>query len=586
MNAGFQAFDSENTPLALPSWANQTTRIDWREPHIGLSDKAKEVASRIGASTPPKLIEDRVRGELIESGKSTSAVYTAPDGTEYNLVYNRWSPVQNGAETTNGTVDAFVEDKRVAGLQFDGKNYFYNEDKNGNLTAYSATGQKSSFADISHIEVFPAYQRQGIATAMLEFARRETPDLGIIHSSNLTDKGRIFSSVTKFAPNALYSSLDGSCVVFDFLDGNNIYARVVSQDGTESDPQELDTILTEGDWQPVYPEDNVVKSLMIDLQKYSEDQPRDWHGRFSFAEEGSGGGGNSTPRDIVTVNDKNITKKLMDGSIEKLTVSQLSGNPIPITDILKPETNFSIAEMGQIAITGLLTRRENVDPESLKYADKQLQASLDKSTPSIQMSSDALEQILNQDRFSTLEELGSTVASFTTGVNDNHEDWYRGVRLMAENLWFNYDNNTNPAERPVYGYMRPNNATKATDDAFKVYGDIRVELNRDVLNRTTLSIGDSLNNTDTATPFNYGASMASTGFPQYKAIDQNDYYDDGSNGNYFSSKDFQSEFGYIEAQFHGGLDTADIAKVYLPKADENLQAMLDDAGVAWKVGRK
>ena len=772
LRVGVQQFDPEDAPLAVPDWANRNTRIDWREPHIGLSDKAKEVASRIGVSTPPKIVEDRVRGQLIESGKSTSAIYITPKGDEIKLVYERWSPMQNGAERTNGSVDAYSDGKRIGGFQFDNKNYFYNEDKNGNISANSYFGQKSSFAEITHIEVYPKYQRegiatamlefarretpdlgivhstrltdegrtfasitkyspdqerdengrfasgslalpswanqdtlidlrephiglsdkakevalrispntdskysedrnkkgdlieysyratavytapdgedyklnyerwsyqgtanlqgmqheitvevksddkfvgslnvsngnqvtnsfaeideisvnnnyqrQGIATAMLEFARRETPDLGIVHSKNLTSEGRAFSEITKYAPNALYSNLDGSCIVFDYLDGNNIYGRIV-QNGVESEPQELDTILAQGDWQPIYPEDDVVKSLIQDLEKFSPDQPRDDHGRFSFVDDTAGGGGSSEPKNLVTVNDKNITKKLMDGSIDNLTVSQLAGDPIPITDILKPGTNFSIAEMGQIAITGLLTRREDVNAESLKYADKQLQAMLDKSTPSIQMTSDALEEILNQDRFLTLEELGSTVQAFTTGNNDNEEDWYRGVRLMAENLWFNYDNNTNPGERPVYGYMRPNNTLKATDEAFKAYGDIRVELNRDVLDRTTISIGDSLNNTDIATPFQYGSSLASSGFPQYRAIEQNDYYDDGANGNYFSSKDFQNNFSYVEAQFHGGLDTADIAKVYLPEADEDLQARLDDAGIAWKVGRK
>lgn len=572
LRVGVQQFDPEDAPVALPAWANQNTRIDWREPHIGLSDKAKEVASRISPNTDSKFSEDRnKKGDLIEYSYRATAVYTAPDGEDYKLNYERWS--------YQGTANLqYMEHEITVEVKSDNKFV-------GSLVVSNATEITSSFAQIDEVYVNSNYERQGIATAMLEFARRESPDLGIVHSKNLTNEGRRFSEVTKYAPNALYSNLDGSCIVFDYLDGNNIYGRIV-QDGVESEPQELDTILAQGDWQPIYPEDDVVKSLIQDLEKFSPDQPRDDHGRFSFVDDTAGGGGSSEPKNLVTVNDKNISKKLMDGSIDNLTVSQLAGDPIPITDILKPGTNFSIAEMGQIAITGLLTRREDVNAESLKYADKQLQAMLDKSTPSIQMTSDALEEILNQDRFLTLEELGSTVEAFTTGNNDNEEDWYRGVRLMAENLWFNYDNNTNPGERPVYGYMRPNNTLKATDEAFKAYGDIRVELNRDVLDRTTISIGDSLNNTDIATPFQYGSSLASSGFPQYRAIEQNDYYDDGANGNYFSSKDFQNNFSYVEAQFHGGLDTADIAKVYLPEADEDLQARLDDAGIAWKVGRK
>ena len=562
LRVSIQEFDPENAPLALPSWANQNTRVDWREPHIGLSDKAKEVASRISASTNVDIYKDER-----ESSKNSTAIYTAPNGKEWSMKYSGWE--------TFGEHGGIVGKVEV----YDNKNLI------GQMS-FGKTEYVSSFASIQKIEVFPDYQRQGIATAMLEFARRETPSVGIVHSRDLSTQGKLFSDVTKYASNALYSNFDGSCIVFDFLDGNNIYARIVSSDGTESEPQELDNILADGKWQPIYPEDAVVKSLLQDLQKFSVDQPRDFHGRFSFADDTEGGGGNSEPKSLVTINDKDVSKKLTDGSIEKLVVTRIAGDAVPIKDIYKPETPYTITDMGRIAVTELLMKREPIDADALEYADTQLKDMLDNSTPSVQLTVDGLDSILDSDRFLTLEELGSTVSAFGTEDSYNGEDWYRGVRLMAEYLWFNYDNNTNAGERPIYGYMRPNDSTKYVDDGMKAYGEIRVELKPDVLDRTTISIGDSLNNTDTATPFQYGASMASTGFTQHFAIIANNYFDDGKDGNYFASEEFRGRFAYVEAQFHGGIDTADIAKVYLPYKDEDLQARLDDAGIPWKVGRK
>lgn len=135
------------------------------------------------------------------------------------------------------------------------------------------------------------------------------------------------------------------------------------------------------------------------------------------------------------------------------------------------------------------------------------------------------------------------------------------TRMKTENEAFGLTMKSPLAERPVYGFVDQ----RGLQDDPRIYGNAKIVLNPDVKERSTVTIGDSLDNATS----DYTAKFADTTAPLLASNpNPNDIFyptrldsiPELLNGDEppFSSN---MKLGYLEAQIHGGLQTSDIARV-------------------------
>ncbi|MFE7798340.1 hypothetical protein [Nocardia sp. NPDC057440] len=230
----------------------------------------------------------------------------------------------------------------------------------------------------------------------------------------------------------------------------------------------------------------------------------------------------------------------------------------------------------------------------------ELKKILDGKPVAIRMKPEALEAVLRDGRFKSM---------FETGRSAGEPLVER--RVWLERIQFGYDRRTLPDDqRPIYGYVMLNGEYVAAtgphglgwyerpddtswkmgighSDRLSAYGEVQVVLKPEVLQRTTFTIGDSMNDRESAFPSHilnpqpesYHAfpksseSAASTepGHP-LQAVDRQ----------YHTAAFTKASFA--EAQVHGKVTLNDIDHVLLPSEPApELRRALDDNGVAWKV---
>jgi hypothetical protein len=155
----------------------------------------------------------------------------------------------------------------------------------------------------------------------------------------------------------------------------------------------------------------------------------------------------------------------------------------------------------------------------------------------------------------------------------------KGRRAEMERRWFGLAANTDPARRPIYGYVAVG-GVRSGDGALDQYGGIQVVLKDGVKSRTTATWGDSLNIPDYTIPEpldgmtwrSYALPTAGIGNGELKKLDRD-----------VDSPDWR-EHNYVEAQIHGGVSVSDIAEVVLDKAPGRaLRDLLERSGVSWRV---
>ena len=204
-------------------------------------------------------------------------------------------------------------------------------------------------------------------------------------------------------------------------------------------------------------------------------------------------------------------------------------------------------------------------------------ATLAASDVTIRVPEDVVQQILADGEIKTQFETGTSRGAL------NHD-----VRRANEMTQFGLDPfQTAANDRPVYGYvdvdgandMRENKAaTQLEANAYNryltlsQYGNVRVVLKDHVKDRTTFTVGDSLDNAARSSP------MAEPAMDSWA-------------GEYNLPKDltpirgatspvFEDTRRYVEAQVHGGVHVTDIAYIVVPSGSD-LGPMLDDANMAW-----
>jgi hypothetical protein len=154
---------------------------------------------------------------------------------------------------------------------------------------------------------------------------------------------------------------------------------------------------------------------------------------------------------------------------------------------------------------------------------------------------EALSMIVSDGRLRSQHETGSSMGFYDPGL-----------RTQAEQRLFGTDPATTPLDmRPIYGYVE-GGAQKMRPDAIapdyvQGYGEVVIRLKPSVAERTTITVGDSLNGDD--------ENRGPIGLPVRGAV-----------GRDLAAAAVSSDgvVPYVETQVHGGLTTQDIREVYIP----------------------
>ena len=168
----------------------------------------------------------------------------------------------------------------------------------------------------------------------------------------------------------------------------------------------------------------------------------------------------------------------------------------------------------------------------------QLTADAQNSSISIFRSSGSTVAILEEERFKTQFETG------TSGGNFNPQ-----ARQQAESNGLGYPgtNITGEADRPIYGILAVNEKTRARTQR---YGDVEWVLKDDVKNRSTVTVGDSLYRMETGQVI--GTPVAKPG--KGSLDDLADAYSRGVPSR---------SVPYLEVQIQGGIKLKDVQRLIL-----------------------
>jgi len=185
--------------------------------------------------------------------------------------------------------------------------------------------------------------------------------------------------------------------------------------------------------------------------------------------------------------------------------------------------------------------QEFLNNQNYKIQAKDLQAAA--AAPlSMRVSRDTLQMVIKDKKFKTLNEVETNF-----GGRFKVAEVYRKNRKSLENDTWGIPEN---AQQPIYGYMDQKVTIHSTlgntfqEPSVTAYGDIQVILKDEIKNRTTITLGDSLNTK--RTPVEINQALAG----------------DLSNAQVSSAVDIGA-YDYYEAQIHGGLSITDIKEIRL-----------------------
>jgi hypothetical protein len=153
-----------------------------------------------------------------------------------------------------------------------------------------------------------------------------------------------------------------------------------------------------------------------------------------------------------------------------------------------------------------------------------------------------LKAIIKDKKFKSLNEVETNF-----GGRFKIAETYRQNRKSLENGAWGIPEN---AQQPIYGYMDQKvTIHRTTGNTFQepsvtAYGDIQIILKDEIKNRTTITLGDSLNSKRTPVEINEALAGNLSNAQVSSAVDIGAY-------------------DYYEAQIHGGLSITDIKEIRL-----------------------
>lgn len=189
--------------------------------------------------------------------------------------------------------------------------------------------------------------------------------------------------------------------------------------------------------------------------------------------------------------------------------------------------------------------------------------------------SGTLPKILAEGRFKNMFETATTNGSADIDG-----------RLKAESRLFGVSEKSQVVDRPIYGYVSNpgfKSAGSLAEGRLDHYGDAVIRFKPQVRDKATLTVGDSLSRHDmlTGVPMKAPDSAAVPfGSPTWTRNHKELLHADKAT---FLDR-VNREFGYAEAQFHGGLHAHDIAEVaFTNKPGAALRQALEAKGIPWRV---
>ena len=211
--------------------------------------------------------------------------------------------------------------------------------------------------------------------------------------------------------------------------------------------------------------------------------------------------------------------------------------------------------------------KETRDPKILEQEKKNFSEEMKTRVPAFRISEDNLLKMIRDGRLKNQFETQTSGGALSPDLRTGTEAKVLGVSRSAA-----------PTERPVYGYMSKIGQTlpPSGDDAQEVnvgfYGSVRVLLNDSVLSRSTVTLGDSLNE------LYRGHNIV--GVPALIARDEPSRIPDNA---ITPLPSFANEHAYMELQMKD-IRIADIKEVHFEIRVDTLTKALDEAGIKWSVG--
>lgn len=205
----------------------------------------------------------------------------------------------------------------------------------------------------------------------------------------------------------------------------------------------------------------------------------------------------------------------------------------------------------------LLTEGEGElsDGEVVKNAIDIVRSEIGSSTPSMMITPQILLTVMEGD--------GVLKNQFETGKS---RGWFdHALRADIESNW-GPPANMPGHKRPVYGFAARADEYEANEDAFTVmqYGDLQLSFKKNVMDRATLTVGDSLTNDVYAIPVSEledapdnRVLAAFDGHAEQRITAEVVMMEDDSGFNY-GRRDF-----YYELQYHGGVTADDVESVLI-----------------------
>jgi hypothetical protein len=184
---------------------------------------------------------------------------------------------------------------------------------------------------------------------------------------------------------------------------------------------------------------------------------------------------------------------------------------------------------------------EFLNPDNYKFYAKELKEAA--AAPlAMRLGKNTLKSIIKDKRFKSLGEVDTHFG----GGTEVHR-MYREAREKLENGTWGVPKDV---QQPLYGYMERKLTIPRTtgntlqDPSVSMYGQIQVILKDNIKNRTTITLGDSLNTKRTPVEINQALKGNLSEAQVSSAVDVGAY-------------------DYYEAQIHGGLSISDIKEIKL-----------------------
>jgi hypothetical protein len=567
-HAGGGSGSSAKPIQRIPESASQRNNIiSSTKPYVGLSDKSKQVANRISPSTRLGT----------EENFTAKAVYTDEQGRQYNL-----EVIQTIDESASGYRDVrgqVTYSPLVPDAPLDAGTYAWGEPKDS--LVYKGKGTINSFipyveTTISSLDVSSNYRRRGLATAMLEFARRESGDVAVFHSWDLTADGSEFAQATKSVQKHQYGTHDQS------THGNNRVAGVPEGIDLEGKRYSLAAITELNRVRNNYQDAKYEAGKVATQERLKHDNTAD--GTKAYVES--------------LENNKELQaarKELEENYLFKDAMNVKDANGVRLGDKSDPATGEDpedyFLRKGATPKTGGADFDKDVvfydnatDSEKFKGIRTTAEESIQVATQDFLEFADSADMaiVIPQSKLNTMMADGRYKTVHETrqsgGPDGKTADEYIDHRLLYENAAYGYDHTTPVEARPVSGMMVGEGGH--VYDGIRAYGGSKpaeIVLKPEVRERTTWTEGDSLN------LFTGGKSLSSTIFEPNYTAQKATVYRKGSGENYFKSKGFAFNT-LVEIQVHGGVKVSDIGKVrfFNSPPSQALANRLEKAGIPYE----